>query len=173
MSRWFVIIGSVLLVAFGGVYAYLGGFAKPDVALVTTEKPVFLAGQYYAGIPDNDFGKLFTKANDLQRSGRVRGTLGNIYYNDPEKEGEEVKAFIGLVVADTISQQLPEGYRYRTFAAGQKVLRARVNAHFMLAPGRLYDALKDAAEQQKLKMQKVYLEQFPEDAPAEMLVVVQ
>jgi hypothetical protein len=173
MSRWFFIIGGVLLLVFAGVYAYLGGFSNPRVELVTTERPIFLAGRAYQGIPDKQFGKLFAEANELYRKGALKGVLGNIYYNDAVAEGEKIDAFVGVVVPDTTSQQLPVGYRYRAFAAGQKVLRARVTANFMLAPGRLYPALKEAAKERKLKLRNVFVEQFPEDAPAEMLVTVQ
>ncbi|KAA9331280.1 hypothetical protein F0P96_13580 [Hymenobacter busanensis] len=171
MSRWFVIIGAVLALGFAGVYAWLGGFRSPQVDVLTTQQPVFVAGQYYAGIPGQEFGELFREAGELQRSGRLRGTLGNLYYNAPESEGDSIKAFIGLVVADT-SQPLPTGFRYRTFAAGQRVVRARIQAHYMLAPGKLYPALKAAAETQKLKLRQVYLERFPEEGPAEMVAVV-
>ncbi|GAB2945760.1 hypothetical protein GCM10027048_08530 [Hymenobacter coalescens] len=173
MARWFFIIGGVLLLGFAGVYAWLGGFSQPKVELVRTEQPIFLAGRYYKGIPDKQFGKLFAEANELYRKGTLKGVLGNIYYNDAQAEGEEIEAFIGLVVPDTTTQRLPVGYRYRTFAAGQKVLRARVEANFMLAPGRLYPALKDEAKAKKIKLRNVFVEQFPENAPAEMLVTVQ
>ncbi|GAA4390063.1 hypothetical protein [Hymenobacter koreensis] len=173
VSRWFLIIGATLVLGFAGVYAWLGGFRTPEVDVTTTARPVFLAGQYYSGLPNNDFGKLFSRANELQRNGQIKGTLGNIIYNNPQKEGDSVKAFIGLLVADTTSQSLPAGYSYRIFSAGQRVLRARVNAHFMLAAGRLYPALEKTAKEQKLKLNHVYLEQFPADAPAEVLAVIQ
>lgn len=172
MSRWFFIIGGVLLAIFAGVYTWLGGFSTPQVELLTTAQPVFLAGKPYKGIPDKQFGKLFAEANELYRKGRLKGVLGNIYYNDAVAEGEEIDAFVGLIVPDTTSQQLPAGYSYRSFAAGQRVLRARVKANFMLAPGRLYPALKEELKTRKLTSQNVFLEQFPEEGPAEMLVVV-
>ncbi|AYA38040.1 hypothetical protein D3Y59_13915 [Hymenobacter oligotrophus] len=172
MSRWFFIIGGVLLSVFAAVYAYLGGFATAQVEQLTTPQPIYLAGRYYEGIPDQNFAKLFSQTNELYRAGTLKGTLGNIYYNDPEKEGQEVKAFVGVVVPDTTSQQLPVGYSFRALPAGQRVLRARVKASFMLAPGKLYPALKDAVKERKLQTQSVFVEQFPEDAPSEMLVVL-
>ncbi|RAK64564.1 hypothetical protein [Hymenobacter edaphi] len=172
MARWFFIIGGVLLLGFAGVYTWLGGFSTPQIDLITTGQPVFLAGKAYKGLPDKQFGKLYAEANELYRKGTLKGTLGNIYYNDAVAEGEEIDAFVGLVVADTVSQALPVGYRYRSFAAGQRVLRARVKANFMLAPGRLYPALQEAVKARKLTSRNVFLEQFPEDAPAEMLLVV-
>jgi hypothetical protein len=173
MARWFFIIGGALVLGFAGVYAWLGGFKTPQVELITTDKPIFLAGKPYKGIPDKQFGKLFAEANELYRKGTIKGVLGNIYYNDAVAEGEEIDSFIGVVVPDTVSQRLPVGYRYRAFAAGQRVLRARVEASFMLAPGRLYPALKEAAKERQLKLRNVFVEQFPETGPAEMLVTVQ
>ncbi|OON70877.1 hypothetical protein B0919_02395 [Hymenobacter sp. CRA2] len=161
-----------MLLIFAGAYAWMGGFRTPQLELVTTQQPIFVAGRYYKGIPDKEFGKLFAEANELYRKGTIKGVLGNIYYNDADTEGEEIEAFIGVVVPDTTRQQLPIGYRYRAFAAGQRVLRARVKANFMLAPGLLHPALKKEAEARKLKLRNVFVEQFPEDAPAEMLVTV-
>lgn len=172
MSRWFFIIGAALVAVFAGVYVWLGGLKEPQVELLTTDKPVFMAGRPFKGVPNAAFGKLTAEAAELQRRGTVKGALGNIFYNDVEKKGQPVEAFVGIVVADT-AQPLPVGYRYRTFAAGQRVLRVRTDAHFMLAPGKLYSALKDEAGKRKLKLRNVFVEQFPENAPAELLAPVQ
>lgn len=171
MSRWFLLIGAALVAIFAGVYVWLGGLKEPEVALLTTDGPVFLAGRPFEGVPDAKFGQLTAEAAELQRRGTVKGVLGNIFYNDVEKKGQPVKAFVGIVVPDT-AQALPVGYRYRTFAAGQRVLRARTDAHFLLAPGKLYSAVKEQAESRKLTSRNVFLEQFPESGPAEVLMVV-
>ncbi|RTQ47500.1 hypothetical protein EJV47_18950 [Hymenobacter gummosus] len=170
--RWFLIIGGALVAVFVGVYVWLGGLKPPTVELLTTEQPVFLAGKPFKGVPNAEFGKLTGEVAELQRRGTVRGVLGNIFYNDVEKQGQPVEAFVGLVVPDT-TQRLPIGYRYRVFAGGQKVLRARTDASFMLAPGQLYSAVKDEAEKRKLKLRNVFVEQYPENGTSEVLATVQ
>lgn len=172
MSRWFLLIGAALVAVFAGVYVWLGGLKTPTVELLTTTQPVYLAGRPFKGVPDAKFGQLTAEAAEFQRRGTVKGVLGNIFYNDVEKKGQPVEAFVGIVVPDT-TQPLPVGYQYRSFAAGQRVLRARTDAHFMLAPGKLYSALKEQAEQRKLKLRNVFVEQFPENAPAEVMATVQ
>ena len=79
---------------------------------------------------------------------------------------------VGVLVADTTSQQLPAGYRYRTFAAGQSVLHARINASYLVAPDKLYAGIKDAAEDRKLALRHIYLEHFPENGEPEVFAVV-
>ncbi|SMB82023.1 hypothetical protein SAMN00120144_3045 [Hymenobacter roseosalivarius DSM 11622] len=171
--RWFWLIGFALALILAGVYAYLGGFRQPEVAVITTAKPIFLAGRYYNGpVRGDEFGTLFRQAQQVKANNHLQGTLGNIYYNDPEAAGDTVKAFIGLIVADTVSQNLPPGYHYSTFSGGQRVVQARLKASYMLAPGKLYSGIKDFAKQQKLGLGQVYVEQFPDTGPVEVLAVV-
>ncbi|GAA4008760.1 hypothetical protein GCM10022408_21120 [Hymenobacter fastidiosus] len=173
MTRW-IFIGS-LLIAFGfaAVYTYLGGFRTADVTLETTTQPIFLAGRYFAGRVNSDgFGPLFRQAQQLQQTGQLRGDLANIYYNDPAGAEDSIRAFVGLVVADTTSQLLPTGYRYRTFSSGQRVAHARIQASYMVAPDKLYSGVKAFAEKQKLTLAHVYLERFGAADRAEVLAVV-
>lgn len=146
-----------------GIYAYLGGLRTPTVALETTAAPVLLAGQPYAGKASSErFGELFREASTMQANGRlgVGRTLANLYYNDPEKAHDSIKAFVGLAVADTTAA-LPAGWRYRVVPAGWRAMHARlVGASFMLAPGKLYAAAEAQIKAQKLTKQPPYLEQF-------------
>ena len=174
MTRWLFLAALLIAFGFAGVYTYLGGFRAAAVTLETTPQPIFLAGRYFAGRVNSDqFGPLFRQAQQLQQSGQLRGDLANIYYDDPEAAEDSVRAFVGLVVPDTTSQQLPTDYRYRTFVAGQRVVHARIQASYLVAPDKLYSGLKAFAEKQKLKLGKVYLERFGADDRAEVLAVVQ
>jgi hypothetical protein len=173
MTRWLFLAALLVAVVFAGVYAYLGGFRAADVTLETTPRPVFLAGRYFAGRVDSEqFGPLFRQAQQLQQSGQLCGDLANIYYNDPAAAADTVRAFVGLAVADTVAQQLPAGYRYRTFGAGQRVVHARIQASYMVAPDKLYAGIKAFAEKQKLQLGKVYLERFGAADHAEVLAVL-
>lgn len=145
------------------IYAYLGGLRTPTVVLETTAVPVLLAGQPYAGkVSAPRFGELFREANDMQANGRFgpARTLANLYYNDPEKAHDSIRAFVGLAVTDT-STALPAGWRYRVVPAGRRTMHARLaGASFMLAPGKLYAAAEEQIKAQKLTKQPPYLEQF-------------
>ncbi|UOR04792.1 hypothetical protein MUN82_17835 [Hymenobacter aerilatus] len=173
MTRW-LFLGLLLVSLSVAVwYAYLGGFRNPYVQLTTTTQPIYLAGRYFEGKASSaEFGPLFRQAQQVLDNGQLRGSLGNIYYSDPEASDDTVRAFIGLVVADTVSQKLPADYRYRTFPAGQRVVQARIEASYMVAPDKLYSGVKNFMQKQKLTSAKTYLEQFPTDAPAEVLAVV-
>ena len=174
MTRWIFLSILLLTAASVAVYGYLGGFRKSDVAVITTSQPIYLLGHYYKGsVRGEAFGPLFRQAQQLKASGAVRGELANIYYNDPAVTRDTVEAFVGLIVADTANQKLPAGYRYRTFAAGQRVVQARTTASYLLAPNKLYPAIEDVAKQQKLKLRQVYLEQFVENGTSEVLAVVE
>jgi hypothetical protein len=145
------------------IYAYLGGLRTPTVALETTAVPVLLAGQPYAGkVSAPRFGELFREASDMQANGRFgpARTLANLYYNDPEKAHDSIRAFVGLAVTDT-STALPAGWRYRVVPAGRRTMHARLaGASFMLAPGKLYAAAEEQIKAKKLTKQPPYLEQF-------------
>ncbi|RYU78690.1 hypothetical protein [Hymenobacter persicinus] len=173
MTRWLFLAALLIAFGFAGVYTYLGGFRAADVQQQTTAQPIFLAGRYFSGRVSNEqFGPMFRQAQQLHATGQLRGDLANIYYNDPAAAEDTVRAFVGLIVADTVSQQLPTEYRYRTFAAGQRVVQARIQASYLVAPDKLYSGVKTYAEQHQLKLAQVYLERFGADDQAEVLAVV-
>ena len=160
MSKKFLLIILALTALGFGYYGYLGGFDNPDISL-TTSRTAFIAGQYYEGPADNEaFGEYFKKAGQLQQSGALPGTLANIYYNNPEEKSDTIKAFIGIMAADT-SMVLPAGYQWRLWQGGQRVVRVSTRAHYLLAPNKLYPALFDYLKAHQLKTRSQYLEAFP------------
>lgn len=143
------------------LYTYLGGFSAPEVTLATSE-PMHLAGQLYEGsVEDEALGKAFQRAAEALDKNELEGMLGNIYYNDPDKSGDSLRAFIGVIVPDT-NVALPAGYELRTVQGGRKVVRAEVDAHVTMAPKKLYAAVFDYAKEEKLKLEDFYVEWFPE-----------
>lgn len=173
MNRIFLLLSLLLIVAVGVAYYALGGFKKAEVTLETTTQPIFMAGRYFEGPASSEaFGDLTREAYQLRSSGKLRGTFANIFYNNPTKSSEAAKVFVGLALDDTVSQQLPADYHYRTFAAGQRVLHARIEASYLVAPDKLYTGVKEAAITQSLTLQNVYLERFPTSGPVEVWAVV-
>jgi len=175
MTTRYLFLAAVLLGALAaGAYAWLGGFRRPAVALETTAAPVLLAGQAYAGPAQGEgFGPLFRRAKQVLDEGRLPGTaLANLYYNNPETAHDTVRAFIGLVVADTL-RPLLAGLRYRLVPAGLRIVAARTTGvSYLLAPNKLYPAALDLVKQQKLAPRDFYLERFGPGDTAEVWVGV-
>ncbi|MDX5348862.1 MAG: GyrI-like domain-containing protein, partial [Hymenobacteraceae bacterium] len=127
----------------------------------TTASTAHVVGKYYVGsVKDESFGKLFQHAAELVEQNKLQGQLGGIYYNNPEEDNDTIKAFVGVVVASP-DVTPPVGYELRTVEGGQKVLQAEVNAHYMLAPNKLYPAIFEYAEKNNLKLKTLYLERYP------------
>lgn len=150
---------AILLLVF---YTYIGGFTAPDVTL-TTSKPMYVAGQPFEGsVEDEAMGNLFQRASQVLEQGELEGMLGNIYYNDPDKSGDSIHAFIGVVIPDSTAN-LPQGYTLRTVPGGRQVVHAEVNASVAMSPRKLYAAVFDYAKEEKLKLEEFYVEWFPEE----------
>jgi hypothetical protein len=165
MSRKFLVAIGVIMAVMVGIYAYVGGFSEPKV-LVTTSEPLLFAGQRFEGtVKDKAFGEAFQKAAKLVGEGKIQGVLGNVYYNNPAGKSDTVKAFIGVLIQDS-TMRLPEGYELLHVPGGRKVVHSEINAHYMIAPGKLYTNLFAYAEENKLKLEDFYVEWFPEDRKA-------
>ncbi|WP_276498300.1 GyrI-like domain-containing protein [Pontibacter litorisediminis] len=161
MKKLFYVVAAIaiLLLVF---YTYLGGFAAPDVTL-TTSKPMHVAGQLFEGsVEDETLGNAFQRVSQVLEQKELEGYPGNIYYNDPDKSGDSIRAFIGVIIPDSAAK-LPEGYTLRTVPGGRKVVRAEATASIALLPKKLYAAVFDYAKEEKLKLEEFYVEWFPED----------
>jgi hypothetical protein len=168
--KFLVVVLGGLLIGFS-LYAFLGGFSRIRISLVTAE-PMYLVGQYYEGPTQGEaFNEVFRQAGRLVEENLLQGQLGGIYYSNPYGAPDSIKAFIGVFVADT-AVQLPAGYTLRQVPGGRRVLQAAVDAHYILAPDRLYPALFDFAEQQNIRLADEYIERFPDTRHAVLEVPV-
>ncbi|GHA63954.1 GyrI-like domain-containing protein [Pontibacter akesuensis] len=150
---------AILLLVF---YTYLGGFTDPEVTIATS-KPMYVAGQPFEGsVEDEALGNAFQRAAQLLEQNELQGTLGNIYYNNPDNSGDSIRAFIGIIIPDS-TVKLPQGYTLRKVPGGRKVVHAEVNARVAMAPGKLYEAVFDYAKEQNLQLEEYYVEWFPAD----------
>ena len=162
MNRKFLLVMAVLIGAGFGIYAYLGGFKNPTIT-VTSSEALLIAGQAYEGtVKDDAFGNAFQRAAQAVANKELDGVLGNVYYNNPESKSDTIKAFVGVVIQDS-TINLPEGFTLLHVPGGRKVLRSEIEAHYMVAPGKLYEALFDYAKEQKLQLENFYVEWFPSD----------
>ena len=159
MKKFFYVMAGLAIVLLV-LYTFLGGFTEPEVS-VTTSKTIYVAGVPFEGsLKDEDLQGAFRISAKLLKSSELSGTLGNIYYNNPEKGADSIRAFIGVIIPDT-SITLPEGYELRTVPGGRKVVHAEANADLALLPRKLYAAVFEYAEQENLKLEDFYVEWFP------------
>ena len=160
MKKFFYIMAGLAIVLLV-LYTYLGGFTAPEVT-VTTSKTIYMAGQPYQGsIEDEALGKAFQRAAQVLEKKELDGVPGNIYYNDPDKSGDSLRAFIGVIIPDS-GVTLPEGYELRTVQGGRQVVHVEVNANVAISPKKLYKAVFDYAKEKNLKLEEFYVEWFPE-----------
>lgn len=161
MNKKLLLFITIITSSGMGIYAYLGGFNSPEISIIKSEKQ-FIVGKYYAGPPENEaFGQLFRQAADLQKSKKLKGALANIYYNNPQQQGDSIKAFIGLLITNP-SDTIPAGYEIRELPANKKILQVQINTHYMLAPGKLYDALFGYIKKHRLQTRNQFVELFLE-----------
>jgi effector-binding domain-containing protein len=169
-NKKFLGIILILILAAAGAYAYLGGFAKPEVSQVTTSE-IFVAGKAYQGpVKSEAFGKLFQEAGKLVAEGAITGDPGNIFYNDPEKHQDSINAFVGVIISDP-KTNLPAGYEVRSVPAGKKAVQGTIDAHSIISPSKVYDAIFKFAKDQKITLQDYFIERYPNSHRAEILVL--
>ena len=152
-------MAAVLIVVAGAVYYFQGGFNQAQVTK-TLSTEITLAGKYYEGPARSaEFSQLFREAGQLVESGKLKGTLGGMYYNNPDQDKGTVKAFVGVVLQNP-GVALPAALELRKWPANQPVLEAKVNAHYSLIPNKAYKALFDYAEKNNLKPKELYFEEY-------------
>ncbi|MBX0333792.1 GyrI-like domain-containing protein [Pontibacter sp. HSC-14F20] len=162
MNKKFLLVMLVLSAIVAAFYAYLGGFSSTSVSEVNSER-LFVAGRAFSGsVNDSGINDAFRRAAEVLDKNELQGQLGNIYYNNPEGRADSVNAFIGVVIPDS-TVQLPADYELRVVPGGRRALRSEVNAHYMLAPNKLYEAIFDYAKEKNLELETFYVEWFPED----------
>lgn len=162
MNKKFLLVMVVLSAIVAAFYAYLGGFSSAKVTEVSSQQ-LYVAGREFKGSSrDNLINDAFRRAAEVLDKKELEGMLGNIYYNNPDQQNDSIDAFIGVIIPDS-SVQLPADYTLRVVSGGRRALRSEVNAHYMLAPNKLYQAIFDYAKEQNLVLETFYVEWFPED----------
>ena len=162
MNKKFLLVMVVLSIIVGAFYAYLGGFSSAKISEANSQQ-LFVAGRAFKGsVKDNQINDAFRRAAEVLDKKELEGMLGNIYYNNPDDKSDSISAFIGVIIPDSTAQ-LPADYELRVVPGGRQALRGEVNAHYMLAPNKLYEAIFDYAKEKNLELETFYVEWFPED----------
>lgn len=160
---WIIIISlaAALMLTLLFWYYRMGGFNEPVIS-ETVEGPIYLAGTYFEGhVKDPAMSTLFDSTYAKVERKELSGTLASHFMNDPNASKGMIKAFVGVAFADTL-QSLPKGYRWHVVPR-KKSLKASLNAHFMLAPVKIYPAMQELAASKKKKLSDESLELYPSD----------
>lgn len=120
-----------LLVVVAGIYYYLGGFNKIEIAVVQSS-PVPIGGQYFEGNYDSDTVRhlIDTVTSYLQRD--TTAHLAVVNFDEYEDKAGLVRQFIGFT-ADSLSPPFSANIRVDTFGT-QASIRATINRHFWVRP---------------------------------------
>jgi hypothetical protein len=162
-KAWIIVISlaAALLLTLLLWYYRLGGFNDP-VLSEAEEGPFYLAGVYYEGhVKDPSMSALFDSCYAKVERAELPGTLASHFMNDPNASKGMIKAFIGVAFSDSL-HPLPKGYQWHVFPK-KSGLKASLEAHFMLAPVKIYPALEELAAQKKKKLADESLELYPSD----------
>ncbi|MBK0403439.1 GyrI-like domain-containing protein [Adhaeribacter sp. BT258] len=168
-----LLLGFLVIILLGGAgYAWLGGFNNAEVKQITTSEIYVVGKEYKGSVKSDKFGVLFLEAGKLVEEKKLAGNPGSIYYNDPEKFKDSINAFIGVVVTDP-KMALPAGYELRTLPAGKKAVQGNINAHYLLAPNKLFPAIFNYAKNKNITLQDFFVERYPDERHAEAIVFEQ
>lgn len=158
-----VVLAGMIVISF---YTFLGGFKNIAFSIQPVSKPKVLAGIPFEGnMRSSRLDSLFEVTRQIHQSGRLKGTLGAIYYDVPLKKRSrgEINALIGIWL-DEASTPLPKGFQLRTIPAG-KVVQARLQAHFLVSPSpdEVQEKMRQYARQQRLQPENLVMEQYLSD----------
>jgi len=161
----------IIVVALLGIagYVWLGGFSNPEIKRITTSEIYVVGKPYHGSVKDDKFGRLFMEAGKLVEEKKIAGDPGNIFYNDPEKHKDSINAIVGIVVSDP-KINLPEGYQLITIPAGKKAVQGKIDAHYLLAPTKLFPAIFGYAKDNNITLQDFFLERYPDTHHAEAII---
>jgi hypothetical protein len=171
-GRWLLIL-TVLLGLSVLVYAFMGGFEKPQIQQVQLPS-YLLAGKNYEGeATDKALGKAFEEVENWYQQAGKPGELAAVYYKTlgKDKERNATKAFIGVIVKDS-SLKLPAGFSYRRLPGGLGLRAILAPKHIRIAPDQVQKALNDYALSQKRSLQDFVIEHYPENQQFKMEILL-
>lgn len=156
------VFGAILF----GLYAYLGGFKDVEISTLQTAGQRILAGIPYEGsIRSSRLDSVFEQTRLLHQQGQLRGELGAMYFEVPEKMRKkgEIKAVIGVWESDS-TQALPAGFSRRAIPS-PRVVQARIEAHFLVssAPDEVQESMRAYARQKELTLENFVMEKYLSD----------
>lgn len=164
MRKSFIYLGiALLLTGILIIYHQLGGFKKPGISYVDVNS-YRVAGTYYEGrLSDKAWEDLFYKTRQYIEKGILDGDMAIIWYNEPEKEEGNVKAFVGVIVGKEKKINLDLEIRELKMNG---LIRARIDAHSLVMPSpkKINERLLAFASEFSYIPQDVRIEKYPEES---------
>lgn len=125
-----------------------------------------MVGRYYEGKYDRDsIATLFFDAKNWMRNQEEVGILSVVnYLGDREYEdSDSVKTFIGVIFSKEFSEEIAP-YEFRKIDGGKK-LRASIEAHSIVMPGRetIEEEMKLFAQEKQFLLEPVMIEKYISD----------
>ena len=167
-KRGKIITGLAAFIIIVGTYLYLGGLNKVEYS-VESVSDYNLVGVHFQGDGDSqEIEEAFFAAKEYLESGKLKGILTLVHYNDTTLAEEELKMFIGVKL-EAGTSDLPAGYERLTIPASNTV-RAQIEAHnvVMPSPGTIESRLRETAKEARLELQDFTIEQY---VSANLLVI--
>lgn len=154
-KSWLFVAGLVLLAA---IYAYFGGFNKPQFEVVTLDSVTVTGFEFEGLLTDKEFGNLFKKTDSLIAEKVLNGKVVGVFYNQPEGKEDTVQAFVGVMGNTKTMGELKK----KTFGLG-KSLQATLKAKYMLLPVNIYPKITEYAQEQGLNISPLSFEVYESD----------
>lgn len=148
MRKIGLIVGGLLLIVGVIMYSYLGGFSEPVITIEETA-PFSVYGYSYEGqLGNREFGKLFRVADSLVDNAVLKGVVAGVFYNQPSRQEDTVKTFVGVLAADTVAAT---GIERRDYRPG-RVIQATIEAHYLVMPVNIYPKIMEFAKENNIEL---------------------
>jgi len=164
MRRSYIyLIGTLILTGILIVYNQLGGFNEPEISLVPVNKYIFAGKMYEGNIKDKEWEELYLNIRSLKENKYPFSSLAIIWYNSPEDEEGEVKAFVGLIWNDSIA--VPESFDIKEIAM-KGLVRAELKGHAFVVPNpnKVINKIRKFAESKDLTLNNIVIDRYPEES---------
>jgi len=156
LKKSLLLVAGLLLLA--GLYAYFGGFNKPQFEVVTIDSVTVTGYEFNGLLTQKEFGNLFKKTDSLIDHKHIDGKVVGVFYNQPQAKEDTVKAFVGVVANTKSIDELKK----KTFGLG-KVLQATIKARYMLLPVNIYPKIAEYTEANGIKTKPMSIEIYESD----------
>jgi hypothetical protein len=152
-----------VLVILGSIYIQLGG--NQEVSISQTHTPTYyLVGKKYEGKRSKKAVKnLMDEIADLVKTKQVNGIFAVYHFMNPDSEQDTLNAFVGVILADTLSK-VPVGLESQRIPASEAV-RATVGSHWLVSPNpaEVSEKIKAFAKKKQLSLSEKVLEKYNQD----------
>ncbi len=130
--------------------------------------PFTVYGYAYEGkLGNREFGKLFRDADSLVDNQLLRGKVTGVFYNQPHKQDDTVRTFVGVLSTDSLFA----GAEKRAYSPG-RVVQATIEAHYLVMPVNIYPKIMEFARENNLELSEQSFEIYEREDFLKVLIPV-